>query len=161
MFQLTIGPLDVIDSSVHRCNVFQRPALRSQETTVSVWPHEKKETLTKTKMHHQIRSVEKCHSESWRCCTWWKWELVNIRLVSCSCLGSLSHLRLAKELKERQSDFPDVTSGAYVIEVISRTPAEAWVSLVLCSLSKQTYRFTLIMRNVVEFHAKWHISHTQ
>uniref|UniRef100_A0A671XVT8 HtrA serine peptidase 1b n=1 Tax=Sparus aurata TaxID=8175 RepID=A0A671XVT8_SPAAU len=32
--------------------------------------------------------------------------------------------RLAKELKERQSDFPDVTSGAYVIEVISRTPAE-------------------------------------
>lgn len=38
-----------------------------------------------------------------------------------------SFLRLAKELKERQSDFPDVTSGAYVIEVISRTPAEAWV----------------------------------
>lgn len=33
-------------------------------------------------------------------------------------------LSLAKELKERQSDFPDVTSGAYVIEVISRTPAE-------------------------------------
>uniref|UniRef100_A0AAQ5XAN0 HtrA serine peptidase 1 n=1 Tax=Amphiprion ocellaris TaxID=80972 RepID=A0AAQ5XAN0_AMPOC len=33
--------------------------------------------------------------------------------------------RLAQELKERQSDFPDVTSGAYVIEVISRTPAEA------------------------------------
>nr|XP_033466426.1 serine protease HTRA1B [Epinephelus lanceolatus] len=32
---------------------------------------------------------------------------------------------LAKELKERHSDFPDVTSGAYVIEVISRTPAEA------------------------------------
>uniref|UniRef100_A0A672GBH6 Serine protease HTRA1B-like n=1 Tax=Salarias fasciatus TaxID=181472 RepID=A0A672GBH6_SALFA len=32
---------------------------------------------------------------------------------------------LAKELKERTSDFPDVTSGAYVIEVISRTPAEA------------------------------------
>ncbi|XP_017295528.1 serine protease HTRA1B isoform X2 [Kryptolebias marmoratus] len=32
---------------------------------------------------------------------------------------------LANELKERQSDFPDVTSGAYVIEVISRTPAEA------------------------------------
>ncbi|KAF3854045.1 hypothetical protein F7725_014733 [Dissostichus mawsoni] len=31
---------------------------------------------------------------------------------------------LAKELKARQSDFPDVTSGAYVIEVISRTPAE-------------------------------------
>eukprot|EP00064_Thunnus_orientalis_P016463 superscaffoldBa00003273_g16528 len=31
---------------------------------------------------------------------------------------------LAKELKERQSDFPDVTSGAYVIEVINRTPAE-------------------------------------
>lgn len=33
--------------------------------------------------------------------------------------------RLAKELKERHSDFPDVASGAYVIEVISRTPAEA------------------------------------
>ncbi|TKS89337.1 Serine protease HTRA1B [Collichthys lucidus] len=32
---------------------------------------------------------------------------------------------LAKELKERQSDFPDVTSGAYVIEVISQTPAES------------------------------------
>nr|XP_057922452.1 serine protease HTRA1B isoform X2 [Doryrhamphus excisus] len=32
---------------------------------------------------------------------------------------------LAKELKDRQSDFPDVTSGAYVMEVLSRTPAEA------------------------------------
>ncbi|KAJ0016322.1 hypothetical protein NQD34_014612 [Periophthalmus magnuspinnatus] len=32
---------------------------------------------------------------------------------------------LSSELKERMSDFPDVTSGAYVIEVISRTPAEA------------------------------------
>ncbi|XP_055746722.1 serine protease HTRA1B-like isoform X1 [Salvelinus fontinalis] len=31
---------------------------------------------------------------------------------------------LAKELKERTSDFPDVTSGAYVIEVIPKTPAE-------------------------------------
>ncbi|XP_062330874.1 serine protease HTRA1B isoform X1 [Osmerus eperlanus] len=31
---------------------------------------------------------------------------------------------LAKELKERQKDFPDVTSGAYVIEVIPKTPAE-------------------------------------
>lgn len=30
----------------------------------------------------------------------------------------------AKELKERHSDFPDVTSGAYIIEVISDTPAE-------------------------------------
>ncbi|TWW82041.1 Serine protease HTRA1B [Takifugu flavidus] len=30
---------------------------------------------------------------------------------------------LAKELKEKQPDFPDVTSGVYVIEVISRTPA--------------------------------------
>lgn len=30
---------------------------------------------------------------------------------------------LAKELKERQSDFPDVTSGAYIIEVLPRTPA--------------------------------------
>ncbi|CAL9699191.1 unnamed protein product [Knipowitschia caucasica] len=32
--------------------------------------------------------------------------------------------RLWKELKERQVDIPDVTSGAYVIDVISRTPAE-------------------------------------
>ncbi|KAI5619638.1 serine protease HTRA1B precursor [Silurus asotus] len=32
---------------------------------------------------------------------------------------------LAKELKQRTSDFPDVTSGAYVIEVIPKTPAEA------------------------------------
>lgn len=31
---------------------------------------------------------------------------------------------LAKELKGRTADFPDVTSGAYVIEVIPRTPAE-------------------------------------
>uniref|UniRef100_A0A8C1QMN5 HtrA serine peptidase 1b n=1 Tax=Cyprinus carpio TaxID=7962 RepID=A0A8C1QMN5_CYPCA len=35
---------------------------------------------------------------------------------------------LAKELKEKQSDFPDVTSGAYVIEVIPKTPAEVDVS---------------------------------
>ncbi|XP_030642478.1 serine protease HTRA1A [Chanos chanos] len=32
---------------------------------------------------------------------------------------------LAKELKGRMLDFPDVTSGAYVIEVISKTPAAA------------------------------------
>ncbi|XP_059803750.1 serine protease HTRA1B [Hypanus sabinus] len=30
---------------------------------------------------------------------------------------------IAKELKERQSDFPDVNSGAYIIEVLPRTPA--------------------------------------
>ncbi|KPP62983.1 hypothetical protein Z043_118785, partial [Scleropages formosus] len=30
---------------------------------------------------------------------------------------------LAKELKARLGDFPDVTSGAYVIEVIPKTPA--------------------------------------
>ncbi|KAL8187240.1 UNVERIFIED_CONTAM: Serine protease htra1 [Gekko kuhli] len=30
----------------------------------------------------------------------------------------------AKELKERHSDFPDVISGAYIIEVIPDTPAE-------------------------------------
>lgn len=39
------------------------------------------------------------------------------------CTVSVIH-RLAKELKEKQSDFPDVTSGAYVIEVIPKTPAE-------------------------------------
>ncbi|XP_058477252.1 serine protease HTRA1B [Solea solea] len=32
---------------------------------------------------------------------------------------------LAKELKQLQSDFPDVSSGSYVIEVIGGTPAEA------------------------------------
>ncbi|XP_017727720.1 PREDICTED: serine protease HTRA1 [Rhinopithecus bieti] len=31
----------------------------------------------------------------------------------------------AKELKDRHRDFPDVTSGAYIIEVIPDTPAEA------------------------------------
>lgn len=31
----------------------------------------------------------------------------------------------AKELKERHKDFPDVISGAYIIEVIPDTPAEA------------------------------------
>ncbi|XP_026207564.1 serine protease HTRA1B-like [Anabas testudineus] len=32
---------------------------------------------------------------------------------------------LTKELKEKLSDFPDVTSGAFVLEVIRQTPAEA------------------------------------
>uniref|UniRef100_A0AAY4DPQ1 Serine protease HTRA1 n=1 Tax=Denticeps clupeoides TaxID=299321 RepID=A0AAY4DPQ1_9TELE len=32
---------------------------------------------------------------------------------------------LTKELKEQQADFPDVTSGAYVIEIIPKTPAES------------------------------------
>ncbi|XP_041117299.1 serine protease HTRA1B-like isoform X2 [Polyodon spathula] len=32
---------------------------------------------------------------------------------------------LARELKQQHKDFPDVTSGAYVIEVISKTPAAA------------------------------------
>ncbi|KAI4899526.1 hypothetical protein NFI96_022106 [Prochilodus magdalenae] len=32
---------------------------------------------------------------------------------------------LAKELKAKHTDFPDVTSGAYVLEVISKTPAAA------------------------------------
>lgn len=31
----------------------------------------------------------------------------------------------ARELKDRHKDFPDVVSGAYVIEVIPETPAEA------------------------------------
>uniref|UniRef100_A0A8C7YU88 PDZ domain-containing protein n=1 Tax=Oryzias sinensis TaxID=183150 RepID=A0A8C7YU88_9TELE len=30
---------------------------------------------------------------------------------------------LAKELKTRHRDFPDITSGAYVMEVIAKTPA--------------------------------------
>ncbi|PKU34290.1 serine protease hypothetical protein [Limosa lapponica baueri] len=32
----------------------------------------------------------------------------------------------ARELKDRHKDFPDVVSGAYVIEVIPETPAEAY-----------------------------------
>lgn len=32
-------------------------------------------------------------------------------------------IRLAKELKTRLRDFPDITSGAYVMEVIAKTPA--------------------------------------
>ncbi|XP_028332882.1 serine protease HTRA1B-like [Gouania willdenowi] len=31
---------------------------------------------------------------------------------------------LAEELRKKQYDFPDITSGAFVLEVISRTPAE-------------------------------------
>lgn len=31
----------------------------------------------------------------------------------------------ARELKDRHKDFPDVVSGAYVIDVIPETPAEA------------------------------------
>lgn len=50
--------------------------------------------------------------------------------------------RLAKELKERQSDFPDVTSGAYVIEVISRTPAETWVTLSMLLFFPRRLLFT-------------------
>ena len=34
-----------------------------------------------------------------------------------------SFSRLAKELKTRHRDFPDITSGAYVMEVIAKTPA--------------------------------------
>lgn len=34
-----------------------------------------------------------------------------------------STCRLAKELKTRHRDFPDITSGAYIMEVISKTPA--------------------------------------
>ncbi|KAM6964573.1 serine protease HTRA1B-like [Tautogolabrus adspersus] len=50
--------------------------------------------------------------------TFQKKKIIGVRMMSLTA-------SLAKELKERQSDFPDVTSGAYVIEVISRTPAEA------------------------------------
>ncbi|XP_061731979.1 serine protease HTRA1B-like [Nerophis ophidion] len=32
---------------------------------------------------------------------------------------------MAKELKARQSDFPDVTSGVYILEVLSSSPAKA------------------------------------
>lgn len=34
---------------------------------------------------------------------------------------------MSRELKERQADFPDLSSGAYVFEVIKRTPAEKYV----------------------------------
>lgn len=35
----------------------------------------------------------------------------------------VSTSRLAKELKTQHRDFPDITSGAYVMEVIAKTPA--------------------------------------
>lgn len=35
----------------------------------------------------------------------------------------VSTARLAKELKTQHRDFPDITSGAYVMEVIAKTPA--------------------------------------
>uniref|UniRef100_A0A7N8XIY2 HtrA serine peptidase 1b n=1 Tax=Mastacembelus armatus TaxID=205130 RepID=A0A7N8XIY2_9TELE len=47
-----------------------------------------------------------------------KKKYIGIRMMTLTSL-------VAEELKEMRSDFPDVTSGAYVIEVISRTPAEA------------------------------------
>lgn len=48
-----------------------------------------------------------------------------------SCLDKIfffaisSFFSKARELKDRHKDFPDVVSGAYVIEVIPETPAEA------------------------------------
>uniref|UniRef100_A0A8I6AGY9 HtrA serine peptidase 1 n=1 Tax=Rattus norvegicus TaxID=10116 RepID=A0A8I6AGY9_RAT len=45
------------------------------------------------------------------------------RLISTQALFLLSSK--AKELKDRHRDFPDVISGAYIIEVIPDTPAEA------------------------------------
>lgn len=35
----------------------------------------------------------------------------------------VSTSRLSKELKTQHRDFPDITSGAYVMEVIAKTPA--------------------------------------
>lgn len=35
----------------------------------------------------------------------------------------VSTSRLAKELKAQHRDFPDITSGAYIMEVIAKTPA--------------------------------------
>ncbi|KAJ7987633.1 hypothetical protein DPEC_G00328510 [Dallia pectoralis] len=46
-----------------------------------------------------------------------KKKYIGVRMMSLTAM-------IAKELKERTSDFPDVTSGAYVIEVIPKTPAE-------------------------------------
>ncbi|XP_059180144.1 serine protease HTRA1B-like [Centropristis striata] len=50
--------------------------------------------------------------------TYQKKKYIGVRMMSLTS-------SLATELKEKLSDFPDLTSGAYVIEVISRTPAEA------------------------------------
>lgn len=47
--------------------------------------------------------------------------LVHLMLKSVCFLPSSK----AKELKDRHRDFPDVLSGAYIIEVIPDTPAEA------------------------------------
>lgn len=48
--------------------------------------------------------------------------------------------RLAKELKSRHRDFPDITSGAYVMEVIAKTPAAVWV-IVFTHVSKSINTF--------------------
>ncbi|XP_068610315.1 serine protease HTRA1B [Brachionichthys hirsutus] len=58
------------------------------------------------------------HSRQAKGKTFQKKKYIGVRMMSLTSA-------LAKELKERQSDFPDVTSGAYVVEVISRTPAAA------------------------------------
>lgn len=38
-------------------------------------------------------------------------------------ISLVSTSRLSKELKTQHWDFPDITSGAYVMEVIAKTPA--------------------------------------
>ncbi|KAM8837807.1 serine protease HTRA1B-like isoform 2-T2 [Spinachia spinachia] len=58
------------------------------------------------------------HARQARGKTYQKNKYVGVRMMSLT-------PALSKELKERQSDFPDLTSGAYVLEVIGRTPAEA------------------------------------
>ncbi|XP_006001804.1 serine protease HTRA1B [Latimeria chalumnae] len=60
---------------------------------------------------------------------------------------------LAKELKERQKDFPDVTSGAYIVEVISKTPA-AFAGLkendVIISINSQSIRSASDVSDVIK-----------
>lgn len=75
--------------------------------------------LLEFKMSHSASSLQ-AESKSRLVC-----RTVSTKPHVFDCFSFLSSVRLAKDLKERQSDFPDVTSGAYVIEVISRTPAEA------------------------------------
>ncbi|MGH0156520.1 UNVERIFIED_CONTAM: hypothetical protein FKN15_031712 [Acipenser sinensis] len=54
-----------------------------------------------------------------------KKKYIGVRMMSLTTtLIALFH-RLARELKQQHKDFPDVTSGAYVIEVIAKTPAAA------------------------------------
>ncbi|XP_034413930.1 serine protease HTRA1B-like [Cyclopterus lumpus] len=62
--------------------------------------------------------LAECHDRRSKGKIFQKKKYIGVRMMSLTSA-------LAKELKERQPDFSDISSGAYVIEVISRTPAQA------------------------------------